>query len=72
MKLKCVTLENNVNYIIVSESKKDDTTYIYLVSELDSNDFCIRKVINNNGQNYLTPLDSEQEFNYALSLFEKN
>ncbi len=67
MKLKCVTLENNIDYIIVSEFKKNEITYVYLVNENDGNYFCIRKVVNDNGEENLMPLDNEKEFYYALS-----
>ena len=72
MDLKYVTLEDGKDYIVISEVKMAQAKYLYLVNENDSKDFCIRKVIIENDTKYLSTLDDDAEFNYALGLFNKN
>jgi hypothetical protein len=62
-----ITLEDGLKYYITKEIKKDDVTYVYLTNASDVNDFCIRKT--DDDQEYLNALDSEEEFNKALELF---
>ncbi|MEG0995121.1 MAG: hypothetical protein RR359_00760 [Bacilli bacterium] len=64
--INTILLEDNNNYIIIDEIPYNDFKYVYLTNALDSNDFCIRKLINNQD---LIGLDNEQEFDNALKLF---
>ena len=65
--LEQVTLENGTAYSIVKEKEG----FVYLINPLDENDFCIRKNVIINGEEFLKMLDSDEEFNYALSLFKE-
>lgn len=69
--VNCVTLENNNNYMVIQEKKYNDVTYLYLVNENDSNDFCIRKVIVEDGIKKLAILDNDEEFYLIIKLFNK-
>ena len=61
------------DFVIVDEIKIDDVLYVQLASASDPEDFCIRKVILKNKEEILTGLDSDEEFDMALSAFiEKN
>ena len=71
MKLKYVTLENGEEYMIISEVKKDEIIYLYLVNDNIDTDFCIRKVIKEDGKEYIVSLRDEEELKLALSLFNK-
>ena len=70
--LNSVTLENGHNYIIIEEKKYQDKSYVYLVNENDSNDFCIRKIITDGGIKKIVTLDNDEEFYSAIKLFNKD
>ena len=69
MKLKFVTLENGMSYMIMQEQTYNGVKYLYLVNETDDKDFCIRKVVTRNDEEYIVTLESEDEFNLALKIF---
>lgn len=71
MKLKFVTLENGMNYMIMQEEKYNNTKYLYLVNENDKSDFCIRKIVSKNSNEYIVTLENQEEFNLALQLFKR-
>ena len=61
------------NCIVLDEIKINDVTYVYLVNEKDDKDFFVNKVITENGEEYLTGLDSEEEVKKAMQAYvEKN
>lgn len=70
-KIDVIKLEDGLDYAIIEEIKNDNVTYIYLTNILDENDFCIRKIQNISGEEYLVGLDNEQEYKNALKLFIK-
>ena len=57
---------DNIEYIIVDDIEIDGVRYIYLVVESDPKNFCIRKIKEDNGIQYVVNLDTEDEFNKAL------
>lgn len=59
-KVSYVTIDNKT-YLIVDEVTFNETKYLYLVNENDENDLLIQKVISENGEEYLTNLDSPDE-----------
>lgn len=61
--VNAVTIDNGKEYIIVKAIEYNGNKYVYLVNELDELDVCIRKVITENGKQYLVKLDSETELN---------
>ena len=71
MKLNFVTLENGIDYMIMDEKEFNNVKYIYLVNEEDSSDFCIRKVVTEYGEEMLSGLDNDDEFQVAVNLFNK-
>ena len=64
MKIKYITI-NNIDYLIVIEKQG----YLYLVNENNPKDFCIRKNKIIDGEEFVAPLDSDEEFDKALKLF---
>ena len=64
--LEQITLENGITYSIVREKEN----YVYLINPNDETDFCIRKNVIINGEEYLKKLESKEEFDYALSIFK--
>lgn len=73
IELECIPLEDGLKYLVVSTIVDGNNSYVYLSEKDNSNNFCIRKVTEKDGSEYIVPLDSEEEFNKALNLFkEKN
>jgi len=67
IEVEAITLENGVEYGII----KEINNYVLLVNPNDESDYCIRKNVNRNGQEYIESLDSDEEFEMALALFAK-
>ena len=47
------------------------TTYLYLVNEDDVMDFLIQKVVVEDGEEYVTGLDSDREFDLVQAYFQR-
>lgn len=62
---------DNKNYIITSRIEGKNS-YIYLSNEDDLEDFIIQKIIYNGNQSMIVNLESDEEFNEAIELFQKN
>lgn len=67
-----VTLEDGIEYAVIDEIEHNDKRYIYLVNINDYKDFCIRKIIIENNEQFIVGLDDDKEFDLALMLFTKN
>ena len=64
-----VTLDNGVEYTEICRLDNDGMVYI-LLSNLDNpNDFCIKRVINNDGNEYIEGLKDKEEFQKLFKLF---
>lgn len=73
MEMKCITLEDGLQYMVLDEIDFNNNTYVYLSNVEDPEDFCIRKVENDKNEELLVGLDSNEEFDKALLLYtEKN
>ncbi len=66
--VKIIDLENGT-YAIIDEISIDNTKYVYLAKEDNPLDFCIRKTILENNEEYLVKLDNDQEFEKAAKIF---
>ncbi len=70
--VKIVSL-NGIDYIVTDEINIDNTRYVYLTNENDFLDFCVRKIVVINGEEYLEKLDNDDEFDKALKVYyDKN
>ncbi len=65
--LNFIMLENNKECIIVDQIIYNNQKYVFLVNSKDSNDFTIRKEINN----LLVGLDNNIEFEKVMTVFIK-
>lgn len=73
MEMKCIKLEDGLEYMVLDEIDSETNTYVYLSNIEDPEDFCIRKVENDKNEELLVGLDSNEEFDKALLLYsEKN
>lgn len=69
--LDTIKLEDGLIYVIVETIEIDNNKYVYLTNIEDEKDFCIRKIIIENNEEILIGLDSEEEFNKALSYLQE-
>lgn len=66
-----VTLSDGITYVIVDEIIENNINYVYLVNEKDEKDFCIRKSVIEEGEEFFIGLNSDVEFEKALLYFTK-
>ena len=66
--VKIIDLEDG-SYIISDEIILNNTKYIYLTKENDMMNFCIRKIVMENGEEFIDALDMEEEFDQAMQAF---
>lgn len=66
--VKVIDLEDGT-YIISDEISINGIKYVFLTNEKDMLDFCIRKVIINNNEEYIDYLDTDEEFDAAMQAF---
>lgn len=69
--IRVIKLEDNIEYGIIDEIEINNQKYIYLTNIDDSTDFCIRKMIIENGKELLIGLNNEKEFDLALRYFSE-
>lgn len=67
MEKETIILENGIEYIITDTINN----YVYLNNINNIKDFCIRKQIIENEDEYIVGLENEDEYYKALELFEK-
>ncbi len=65
-----VTLDDNQKYIVLDEIAGNNK-YVYLMNADDDNIFVVRKEIEKDGKTFLEGLETDEEFNEALSLYIK-
>lgn len=66
-----VTLEDNIEYTEVGKINYNNNTYVFLSNLEEPENFRIRKLINEDGKDYITKLDSKEEFDNVLAIFTK-
>ena len=71
MILDFITLENNIDYAVVDTLMINDNKYLFLAKENDKTDVTIRKVIVKDNKEYITKLDSDDEFANVMDGFIK-
>ncbi len=64
-----ITLEDNLEYMIINTIVKNNNKYVFLANVDDEKKLCIRKVISEDGKEYLVKLDSDEEFAEVLTEF---
>ena len=61
-----IKLEDGIEYAVVQKIEKEGNTYLYLTNVDDEKDFCIRKLIMQDGEEAIIGLDDDKEFDKAL------
>lgn len=64
-----ITLENNKDYEIIDTIVYNNNKYLILSNEENDYDICVRKIIIKEDREYLARLDSENEFNEVMTVF---
>jgi hypothetical protein len=65
-----VTLENGIEYTEIYRLTNDDNKYVFLSNLDNPTDFCIRKLIKQDNEDYIVKLDSREEFNKVFRQFK--
>lgn len=71
LEVNVIKLENNLEYIIVDTIENNSNKYLFLSNKDDSNDACIRKVIEKDGKEFLRKLETEEELEDVIVLFSQ-
>lgn len=69
--METIVLDDNKEYMIVEQLEDNTTKYVLFSSIDNSEEFCIRKIKNKNGENYFVRLDSEKEAELITNKFTK-
>lgn len=69
--VECVEIDGH-DYIIAKRTEIAGTTYLYLVNEDDVMDFIIQKLIVEDGEEYITGLDSDKEFDLVQAYMQRD
>jgi len=64
-----VTLEDNIEYTEVDRIEYNNNNYVFLSDLENPENFCIRKLINQDNEQYIIGLDTKEEFDNVLNLF---
>lgn len=73
MDVHVITLEDGIDYIIFEAIEHNNKKYLFLANENDNDDICVRKVIEEEGKEYLIKLDDREEFEEVMNIYyQKN
>lgn len=64
-----ITLENGIEYTEIDRINFNNNCYVVLSNLDDPSDFCFRRLVNDNNQEYIVGLENREEFNNVLKLF---
>jgi hypothetical protein len=66
-----ITLENGIEYTEIDRINFNNNCYVVLSNLDDPSDFCIRRLVNDNNQEYIVGLENREEFNNVFLLYKK-
>lgn len=64
-----ITLEDNIEYTEIDRIEDNNNIYVVLSDLENPENFCIRKLINENNKEFIVGLDSKEEFDKVLKIF---
>ena len=70
-KYESYILDDNIEYVVVDTAIIDGNKYIFFANINDEKDICFKKLISENGEDYFTGLDDENELNKVILYFTK-
>lgn len=68
--IECVTIDN-ICYMIFDKLELNNNKYLYLIEEDNETNFCIRKIKEENEQEYIVNLDNKEEFTQVFMEFAR-
>jgi hypothetical protein len=71
IELDTIELEDNITYAIIDKINLNNNEYYYLTNVEDNKQFCIRKKVIENNEEFLIGLDNDSEYNDVLATFIK-
>ena len=69
LEVNVIELEDGLEYIIVDAIQNEEGKYLFLANKDDDTDVCIRKIIVEEENEYLGKLDSDEELEKVLTIF---
>lgn len=69
MEVNIVTLEDNKEYIVIDAIVNTNGKYLVLSNKEKAHEICIRRVVIEDGKEYIEKLDSDKEFEQVMSEF---
>ncbi len=69
--VELIVLENNEKYFPLKEIKLNGVLYYILINIKNEKDICVRKEILENGETFISMLDSEEELKLVLEEYKK-
>ena len=69
MEVNVIKLENNLEYIIIDAIEDNNNKYLVMTREDDPLDICVRKIITLDNEEYLDKLETEEEFEKIIKIF---
>ena len=69
--METIVLDDNKEYMIVEQLEDNTTKYVLFSNVNNSEEFCVRKIINKDGENYFVRLDNEKEAELITNKFAK-
>ena len=64
-----ITLENGIEYTEIDRINFNNNCYVVLSNLDDPSDFCFRRLVNDNNQEYIVGLENREEFNNVLQAY---
>lgn len=64
-----ITLEDNKEYAEIDKIEYNNSTYLFLANIDNPEQFCLRKLIKENNEEFIVGLDSKEEFDNILMIF---
>lgn len=69
VEVNVIKLEDGIDYVIIDAIQNENNKYLFLANKNDELDVCIRKIILKDDKEYLVKLDSDEEFEDIMTLF---
>lgn len=69
--VECIEIDGH-DYIIAKTIEIAGNTYLFLINEDDVMDYLIQKVIVEDGEEYISSLDSEKEFDLVMAYLQRD
>jgi len=66
-----ITLEDNKEYAEIDKIEYNNNTYLFFANLNNPEEFCIRKLIKENNEEFIIGLDAKEEFDNILMIFSQ-